>query len=293
MSASTAGTYLVTYTLATSGGCAAFSTTANIIINSLSIAPTSATASKTLICGNSGTVNLMANAGSLSTGASYKWYTGACGGTLIGTGATLNNIAVNNTSTFFVRIEGTCNTTNCQSVTVVVAPQPVVEINAPLVNIIAPFSPVTIFAKATPTDNYDYLWTKNNNINLTTNTDRVVVLAAEAKNYSVVVTSSKGCTASATGATLTTTAVNSLFIYPNPNRGIFNVGYFNGNFNAGSYTLNIFDNKGAKVFNQTYNLNPSYRNMSVNMSNTAKGTYFVVLLDSLGKIIAEKKVEIL
>jgi Ig-like domain CHU_C associated/Secretion system C-terminal sorting domain len=292
-STSTAGTYVVTYTLAASGGCTAFSTTANITINTLSTAPTSATASRTLICGNSGSVNLTAIGGTAGTGASYKWYTGTCGGTLIGTGATLNNIAVNNTTNFFVRIEGTCNTTICQTVTVVVAPQPVVEIIAPLVNIIAPFAPVTIFAKVTPVDNYDYVWSKNNNINLTTNTDRIVVFAAEAKSHSVVVTSSSGCTASALGASLTTTAVNSLFVYPNPNRGIFNVSYFNGDFNTGSYTLNIFDSKGAKVFNQSYNLNPSYRNMRVDLRNTAKGTYFVVLLDVSGKIIAEKKVAIL
>ena len=57
----------------------------------------------------------------LGTGATYEWYSNSCGGTYIGSGSSilLNPLA---TTTYFVRIEGTCNTTNCISQTINVVP---------------------------------------------------------------------------------------------------------------------------------------------------------------------------
>lgn len=56
---------------------------------------------------------------SLGTNAQWKWYSGSCGGTSEGTG---NSISVNpaTTTTYYVRAEGTCNTTACVYYTVVV-----------------------------------------------------------------------------------------------------------------------------------------------------------------------------
>ena len=45
VAASTAGTYTVTYTIAAAGGCGIVTATTSITINSLSVAPTGATAS--------------------------------------------------------------------------------------------------------------------------------------------------------------------------------------------------------------------------------------------------------
>jgi len=57
----------------------------------------------------------------LGTGASWEWYYGSCGGTYVGTG---NSITVSPvaTTTYYVRAEGTCNTTTCASITVTVNP---------------------------------------------------------------------------------------------------------------------------------------------------------------------------
>lgn len=56
---------------------------------------------------------------SLGTGGVIKWYTGSCGGTLIGTGASISVSPTSNT-TYFVRVEGFCNSTTCTSSTVTV-----------------------------------------------------------------------------------------------------------------------------------------------------------------------------
>jgi Ig-like domain CHU_C associated/Secretion system C-terminal sorting domain len=293
VAASTAGTYVVTYTIAANAGCAIFTTTANITINSISVVPTSATASTTLICANSGTVTLTANGGILGTGASYKWYSGTCGGTLVGTGATLVNVPISTTTTYFVRIEGICNTTSCQSVTVNVAPQPVVEISVAPPTGITPAAPVTIIATVSPVGNYSYIWTKNNSINLTTNADRIIVTADEAGNYKVKVTAASGCAATSTSAFVSSAAATKLFISPNPNRGIFNVSFNNGAANLNARTINIYDGKGAKIFSKSYNNNVPFSNMKVDISKHASGTYFVELIDATGKKLATGKVQVL
>src|SRR4030095_9197914 len=83
--------------------------------------PTSATASSPSIC-LGGNTNISVSGGSLGTGASWKWYLGGCGnGQSIGTGATIN-VNPAQTTTYYVRAEGDCGTTNCASVQVVVSP---------------------------------------------------------------------------------------------------------------------------------------------------------------------------
>ncbi len=294
LTTSTAGTYVVTYTLAANGVCnPVFTTTANVTINSISVAPTSITASATLICVNNGTVTLTANGGTLGASASYKWYSGTCGGTFVGTGAAISNIPVNTTTTYFVRIEGTCSTTTCASITINVGTQPVVEIAIAPATGITPAAPVTIIATVSPAGNYNYLWTKNSSINLTTNADRIIVFADETGNYKVKVTAASGCNATSTNAFVASVASNTLFISPNPNKGIFNVSFNNGAANLLSRTLNVYDSKGARVFTQTYNNNVPFSFMKVDISSESKGTYFVELRDATGKKLASGKVKVL
>lgn len=84
-----------------------------------SIAATAATKNKNNICPGI-VVTLGITGGSLGANASWKWYTGSCGGTLAGTGATLA-VTPSVTTTYYVRAEGDCNTTSCQQVTVFIS----------------------------------------------------------------------------------------------------------------------------------------------------------------------------
>lgn len=83
-----------------------------------SVAATSATSSHSSVCPGK-TVALTAVGGTLGTNAVWRWYSGSCGGTLVGTGATIN-VTVNANTTYFVRAEGDCNVTTCQQVTVTI-----------------------------------------------------------------------------------------------------------------------------------------------------------------------------
>ena len=59
---------------------------------------------------------LTVSGGSLGTAAVWEWFTGSCGGTSAGTGASITvNPAAGTSTTYYVRAAGTCNTTACAS----------------------------------------------------------------------------------------------------------------------------------------------------------------------------------
>jgi hypothetical protein len=88
-----------------------------VTVNSPSTAPTSINATTNPTCGGSTTLSVVG--GSLGTGATWQWYSGSCGGTFVGTGTSVA-VSPGSTTTYFVRAEGTCNTTACASLAVTV-----------------------------------------------------------------------------------------------------------------------------------------------------------------------------
>ncbi|HBS86623.1 MAG TPA: hypothetical protein DEA97_08715 [Bacteroidales bacterium] len=112
-----------TYTLTLRDSC---NNTVNdnvtITVNTPSTAPTSVTASPSTICSGA-TTTLTVNGGALGTGATWHWYTGSCGGTAVGTGASITQ-SPTTTTTYYVRAEGSCGNTTCASNTVTVNPLP-------------------------------------------------------------------------------------------------------------------------------------------------------------------------
>jgi hypothetical protein len=118
-----------TYYVRAEGDCNATdcaSVTVTVLTNST--APTGAAANPAAICaGDSSTLGVQG--GALGSGASWVWYSGSCGGTYVGTGASIG-VSPGTTTTYYVRAEGTCNTTACASVTVTVVPLPVAPTSA-------------------------------------------------------------------------------------------------------------------------------------------------------------------
>ncbi|HNR20792.1 MAG TPA: MopE-related protein [Bacteroidia bacterium] len=70
-----------------------------------------------------GSVNLTLSGGSLGTGAVWNWYSGSCNGSIVGSGTTIS-VTPTATTTFFVKAEGACNTTNCVQLTIAVKTAP-------------------------------------------------------------------------------------------------------------------------------------------------------------------------
>ncbi|NSW93265.1 MAG: SprB repeat-containing protein, partial [Bacteroidales bacterium] len=93
-----------------------------VTVGTLSEIPSGITVTNNNTCfGTSKTLTV--NGGSLGTGAQWQWYTGSCGGTSAGSGVPITvNPPAGTTTTYYVRAEGQCNTTECISADVVVLP---------------------------------------------------------------------------------------------------------------------------------------------------------------------------
>jgi hypothetical protein len=116
-------TTTTTYYVRAEGDCGT-TTCANITVHvkTNSTAPTSVSVSGDNYCANSGSsATLTVVGGNLGTNASWKWYTGSCGGTLVGTGSEIT-VSPTTTTTYYVRAEGDCGTTTCASGIVNVKP---------------------------------------------------------------------------------------------------------------------------------------------------------------------------
>ncbi len=86
----------------------------------ISVDPTSATASPSSVCSGVATnITLTASGGTVGTGAVVQWYKSSCGGTLVGTGNPLVvSQTLSSTTTYYARYSGDCNTTGCISTSV-------------------------------------------------------------------------------------------------------------------------------------------------------------------------------
>ncbi|HEX7414268.1 MAG TPA: hypothetical protein VF411_09500, partial [Bacteroidia bacterium] len=123
-------------------GTSAYACTA-ITINAPSAAPTSASASPNPICPSSPTT-LSVSGGSLGTGASWNWYSGSCGGTFVGTGASIV-VSPAVATTYYIAAVGTCNTTACANITVNVNTTSTGPVSASAsTNPVCPSSPTTL-----------------------------------------------------------------------------------------------------------------------------------------------------
>ncbi len=111
-----------TYYVRFEGACnntAAVSTTVTVLQQS--IAPTGAGSSDNNFCvGTVGNITLSYTGGTLGDGATAEWYTDAAFTNNIGSGQNLSIAAPATTTTYYVRFEGTCNTTADVSTTVTV-----------------------------------------------------------------------------------------------------------------------------------------------------------------------------
>jgi subtilisin-like proprotein convertase family protein/putative hemolysin len=139
---SPASTTTYTVTVTNASGCTA-TTSYTVTVNTNSVAPTSVSGTNTICALGSTTLNV--NGGSLGNGATYRWYSGSCGGTLVGTG---NSITVSPaaTTTYFVRAEGSCNTTTCASLVVTVNTASTAPTIVGVVGTVCPNTNVTLTA---------------------------------------------------------------------------------------------------------------------------------------------------
>jgi len=158
-----------------------------------STAPASITGTPSACSGGSTTLSV--SGGFLGTGASWKWYTGSCGGTAAGTGVSISASPTVPT-TYFVRAEGTCNTTACVSVTVTLNARPLAVITGTSTVCLGNTSTLSAATSVAGSGSITgYQWWYDNGITNTaiSGATSVTYSASLPGSYSVVITDSNGC----------------------------------------------------------------------------------------------------
>ena len=275
---STAAVATITVT-PTATACVGTAKTFTITVNGQSVAPTGASASNVAVCG-SGTADLSVQGGALGTGASWKWYSGSCGGTLIGTGATITGVAVNGTATFYVRAEGTCNTSTCASVTVTVNTQPSITLSASPYTSLTPTSVTGITASISPSlAGNSIVWYKNGSVISGAATTQISnINIDQLGTYTARVTTTAGCTALSVPLVIKDSATSKLYILPNPNNGKFKIRYYSGAQNFGFFrAVTIYDGKGALVYSKEILVTSAYSIMDIDIRNAGKGVFYIAI----------------
>jgi hypothetical protein len=112
-------TYYARARIIASGLVSTTCSTASVTVDSTPTAPSSASVDRQGFCaGDAGTISLTAVGGS---GSTLNWYTGSCGGTLVGSGNPLVIASPGATTTYYARWSTSCGNSSCASVDVAVS----------------------------------------------------------------------------------------------------------------------------------------------------------------------------
>jgi len=256
LSASTPGTYTITYSFVTSECPRSVNTQVTIL--PLPQPPISASSDQNLLCyGHSGNIVLSASGGS---GATLKWFQGSCNGVLVGTGNNLSIPAPSQTTSYYAAWENNCGISSCAAVTVTVLPQ--LTLYAAVTQAISYYNAadgqITITATG-GTGNYTYA------LNGGTPQLSNVFSGLPAGTYSITVYDTHGCVANGS-----ITIPNALQIVANDDAGSAN------GMSGGTAVANVLVNdmlNGSPV--NTLNVNLSFIS-STNPNITLAGTSVAV-----------------
>ena len=220
-------------------------------------------------------------------------YSGATTGTLTITGATL---ALNNNKYRDSLYVTACNNFKISdAATLTVNPNPVITLTAAPVTKLYPGITTTITAAVSPNAAATYSWFRNGIAVANATGNKIVVDVDHVGSYTVSVNDVNGCNTTSAGIVITEEPNASLFIYPSPSTGKFQVRYFGLDLLANvPGAISVYDSRGAKVFSKSYNfIRIGYNSMVVDLTGFAKGIYRIDLMDGNGSRIKTGSVLIL
>ncbi|MBC7936346.1 MAG: S8 family peptidase [Rhizobacter sp.] len=266
----TGGTYSAT--INQGNGCISVSNAITVVVNPLPAIAVTASGPVTFCQG--GSVQLTATAGN-----SYLW----------SNGASTPSINVTTGGAYSVTVDNGNACVNSSAATLVtVNPLPTVKLTAAPYTKLFPGLTTTLTANATSAASF--AWYKNGTLLPAVTGATLSVNVDDLGDYSVTVTAIGGCSNNSSIVSISDSAVTRLFIYPNPNQGQFQVSYHNEP--DAKQMLTIFDSKGARVYNRTYELGTTYQRMAVDLRRNRSGVYTILLSDRNGKKIATGSVVI-
>ncbi len=217
-------------------------------------------------------------------------YSGATTATLNITGAT---VSMNGNKYHLVMNVAACSssaTTN--GVTLTVHANPTTTVSASPYTSIFPGLQTAVVSSNNAAGN-TYEWYLNGAVVAGQTSASIPVNIDGLGNYSVKVTDQFGCEGLSSNSVDIIDSLNTtLFIYPNPNHGTFQVRYFDKNQGPNNpKILSIYDAKGARVYRKSFNTGSvPFGRMDVDLTRFGKGVYFIDLNDAAGTRLAAERV---
>ena len=235
----------------------------------------------------------------------YQWQVRKNGGPFVNvtnaapySGATTATLSITNANVvlsgneYRVIVSGVpCGAVNSDTVSLTVNPLPGVVLVAAEHNSLTPYNPTGLYSTVSPPGNYTYTWYKNSAVIAGQSGSYIAPVTVDwFGQYQVLVTDANGCSRTSNAVTIKDSVSNLLFIYPNPSKGIFQVRYYSAA--ATSFTLNVYDSRGARVWSKQYSAAARYEQMLVDLRRNAQGTYTVEVKGANGKRLASGHVVI-
>jgi hypothetical protein len=220
----------------------------------------------------------------ISTNAGTSWTSIA--------GATNNTLVIPslvpalNGTQYRVKVAGVpCGTLTSNAATLIVGQLPSVAIAASSTTV-SPGVSATLTATPNPAGNYTYQWFRDNVLVAGASSSTLSVNIDNLGVYKAIAKSSNGCSNVSNDLTITGAISKRLFIFPNPNYGLFQVRMYTDLVFESARTINIYDPRGAIILTKVYTLLTPSDRMEVDITRQPAGVYYIELLDGSGKRIA-------
>ena len=231
----------------------------------------------------------------ISTDAGVTW-TNIAGATAANYAISGVTAAMNGNRFRVIRTVASCNSTLTSGPgSLTVSPLPVLVLSANPLTAIYPGQTTTLtVASSTSVPANGYTWFRDGVVVAGATGNTLVVDVDGLGVYTVAVNDVNSCSSTSASITIKDAPNDILFIYPSPNTGQFQVRYFSGSGNNPlPRVLNVYDNKGTRVFTKTYTVNVPYTRLEVDLGNHGKGIYNVELSDGNGRRLKTGRVIIL
>jgi len=178
-----------------------------------------------------------------------------------------------------------CAAAFSNNVRLTVNPLPTVIISANPYTKLFPGLRTTISSTSSPAA-ATYTWRRNGAVVAGSTGSTISVDVDGMGDYVLTVNDVNGCIGSSNTVTISDSASGKVFIYPNPNGGVFQVRYYASLNTRAPHGLNIYDSKGSRISANQYPNNAPYQRMDVDLRKHGKGIYWVEVIDVNGERLA-------
>ncbi len=256
------------------------------------------------VCAGSATSFNVAATGSTIT---YQWQVSVNNGPFVNvdnagvftgySGATSATLGIANASLsingyrYRVIVSGVpCGSVTSSIATLVVNPLPTAVLVTGQYNRLTPYLNTTLVVTPSPAGNYSYQYKKDGVLLNVPSLSSLPVTIDGFGEYEVTVTDVNGCSNTSNKVRISDSASTTLFIYPNPSRGQFQVRYYRTSTSDNAYYVNVYDGKGARVFSKQFPIAAPYSRMDVNLDNAQSGIFMLEVRDARGKRLSSSSV---